>query len=946
MAREYCVISHTHWDREWYVPFEQFRTRLAAVLDIVLDLLDREAEYVFHLDGQTVVIEDYLEIRPSVRKRVQSFVAEGRLIIGPWYVQNDFYLATGEATIRNLLIGMRIAGAFGRCMMVGYAPDQFGLVSQLPQILSKMGINSCIFGRGRDRYEQDTEGRPVRVFEAAEFRWLSEDGSQILGIQMPFWYNNAQWFPEDPDKALDYLRKAVADLDQASATPYRLLMNGLDHQQAQENLLPILRGLNERMEAGERIHQGRLEDYVAQVEDYLRDRAVACERGELRFGDDRGILQGTLSSRVGLKQMNARCQLLLERKLEPLYSWLVMHGVHTYPREHLDYLWKLLIRNHAHDSICGCSTDEVCGHIEDRLARVEEGSALLIEEAARFINLHTDRSGLGKDWYLLTVFNMGIHDGSSVLEAEVHIDRSLGAVHLELVDNDNQPAELVVLESKDDEVRFFKPADQPAVTLVRSFRIRFFAADVKAQGYKTYLLRPVANESKSASLASVPNPDARIAQAGEKESRAIPAPAGQPAAPVRSAYTLENEYLRVSIDSDGTIELTHLATGNSYRRLLCFEDREDIGDSYLYYASAHGQTVLSTSCRPEISLSRHDALVTEYTVTYRIEFPAEYDYAGMCRSRSTSINRIQMTLRLEKGSPLLLIGVKCLNQARDHRLRLLVPTGIPAAVSQAGSIFDFIRRDKTEIMPWLNESATQPFTGFVNVDGSRGGLAVYAAGLYEYENLSDDLNTLAITLLRCNEAIYKPDRNMPPTTAYRVPGNQCPGTHHFQLALYPHAGDCLTAEVPAWADRFLSPLFCCCLPAEKDLYHRGNQAVQQAAAHQIYARTDPYDRLVLPTARQHLLVDGRDIALSAMKQKEQGNALILRLYNLGSETRQATVGFGCKLREAYLDGLDETRQHPLAIENGTSLILTFKPKEILTIEAVPENMEVRHAGTD
>ena len=130
MEKVYCVISHTHWDREWYKPFEQFRMQLADLINNLLGILEKYPEYIFHLDAQTIVLEDYLEIYPEKREELSKWIKQGNILVGPWYLQNDFYLTSGEATVRNLIEGHRIAESFGACADAGYAPDQFGNISQ------------------------------------------------------------------------------------------------------------------------------------------------------------------------------------------------------------------------------------------------------------------------------------------------------------------------------------------------------------------------------------------------------------------------------------------------------------------------------------------------------------------------------------------------------------------------------------------------------------------------------------------------------------------------------------------------------------------------------------------------------------------------------------------------------------------------------------------------
>ena len=139
----YCVVSHTHWDREWYLPFEQFRMKLVDLIDRCLKTMEKYPEFIFHLDAQTVVLEDYLAVRPGRRSQLEQHIQEGRLVIGPWYLQNDLYLTSGEATVRNLLEGSRLCREFGgQPCPVGYLPDQFGHLSQLPQILRALALTA------------------------------------------------------------------------------------------------------------------------------------------------------------------------------------------------------------------------------------------------------------------------------------------------------------------------------------------------------------------------------------------------------------------------------------------------------------------------------------------------------------------------------------------------------------------------------------------------------------------------------------------------------------------------------------------------------------------------------------------------------------------------------------------------------------------------------------
>jgi len=177
------VVSHTHWDREWYLPYHRFRVSLVRVVDQVLDALDNDESFEhFLLDGQAVVLEDYLEVRPEEAERIVTLVRRGALSLGPWYVLPDEFLVSGEATARNLLIGHAVAAKFGPVQNAGYMPDSFGHIEQMPQLLRRAGIDSFIYTRGNgDELEE----------LGLEYLWRAPDGSEVLAINQWGGYCNA-----------------------------------------------------------------------------------------------------------------------------------------------------------------------------------------------------------------------------------------------------------------------------------------------------------------------------------------------------------------------------------------------------------------------------------------------------------------------------------------------------------------------------------------------------------------------------------------------------------------------------------------------------------------------------------------------------------------------------------------------------------------------------------
>ena len=243
------LVPETHWDREWHQTFQEFRYRLVRLTDKLLDILGNIPEYKsFTFDGQTIVLEDYLEIRPEKRGDIEEHVQSGRLLVGPWYVLPDEWLVSGEALVRNLMIGHKIAGEFGAIMKAGYIPDPFGHISQLPQILQGFGIDSCFFMRGIGNEWDDM---------TTEFLWEAPDGTRVLAVHLMNGYCNATslgrkslWASEDEgvdmEAALAKVMGEKESLGRRASTKYLLLNNGCDHVEPQPELPEIIAYCNER----------------------------------------------------------------------------------------------------------------------------------------------------------------------------------------------------------------------------------------------------------------------------------------------------------------------------------------------------------------------------------------------------------------------------------------------------------------------------------------------------------------------------------------------------------------------------------------------------------------------------------------------------------------------------------------------------------------------------
>jgi alpha-mannosidase len=350
----YLVVPHTHWDREWYLPFEQFRLRLGAVVDGVLDTLEQDDSFTsFTLDGQAIVLEDYLEVRPENEERLRALLAAGRLEVGPSYVLPDEILVGGESLVRNLLLGRRVCRRYGvEPSGAGYLPDSFGHPAQLPQILAGFGIRTFLFSRGLGDEIEDV---------GVVFRWRAGP-AEVTACQMLPHYDNFARLTWDHDAEqrvraiVDYFGEAVRHVGGEEI----VLANGSDHLPIEPELPEILAELERTFGAAFRI--GRYDGH-APVTDGL-----PVHEGELVGSRLQNVLRGVNSARIYLKQANERaeCRLL---SIETAATLRTMRESAPYPAADLRLAWRDLLRNQPHDSTCGCSCDEV--H-RDMLVRYEQ----------------------------------------------------------------------------------------------------------------------------------------------------------------------------------------------------------------------------------------------------------------------------------------------------------------------------------------------------------------------------------------------------------------------------------------------------------------------------------------------------------------------------------------------------------------------------------------------
>jgi hypothetical protein len=375
------------------------------VVDEVLDQLEADEELQFMLDGQLATVDDYLEIRPEAEERIRALVQAGRLAIGPWETLVDEFLVDGETTLRNLETGLARAAEFGSAMPVGYLPDMFGHVAQMPQILRLAGLETAVVWRGV----------PTAV-EFHRFVWEGVDGSSVVAEYLPEGYGNAANLFDDagdpPIRDFEERMRPWFGEDEI------LGMVGTDH-------MALVRDLSSRLPADARL--GTIGEYL----DGAAPEGLNTWGGEMRSAARANLLPGVVSARIDLKAACGRAERWLERYAEPLQA---LYGGKGWPERFLRQAWTRMFQNAAHDSICGCSADEVSAQVLVRYAEAEQIARGLAQRAV-------DRIAAECPAGSFVVVNPSPRGRTDLVELEVVVPEEWDDVAFELPDGSQVPAQ-------------------------------------------------------------------------------------------------------------------------------------------------------------------------------------------------------------------------------------------------------------------------------------------------------------------------------------------------------------------------------------------------------------------------------------------------------------------------------------------------------------------------
>ena len=885
------VVPHTHWDRDWYQCFEHFRIQLLELTGDLLDILDRQPDFVFTLDGQTVVLEDILAIRPDWEPRLARHIRSGRLSVGPWFALPDEYLVSGEALVRNLLLGRKIAGKYHRIMQAGYTPDSFGHVSQLPQILNGFGIESVLFARG-----MGDEGQQLGL----EFEWQASGGNgSVLACHLIAGYFNlsawgGKWgvklreAPFDADRAVQQAQSAIAYLQtHKRSSNILLLLNGIDHQPAQPSVPAMLRHVQAHL-PDVQLRLGNFADFVRAVRQ-TKPRLLKYQ-GELHSGRYHHILSGVFSTRMPLKQRNSACQRLLESTVEPLSAYAAILG-RRYPTELLTYAWKELIKNHPHDDICGCSIDEVHHDMLNRFAHVEQVGGKLAEQGLAYLVTHIQTEGRNTGIPVVVYNPTGWKRSERVtFEAQLPAE-TLPGRKFRIVDSRCRKMPATITASAPYPKDMWHAGCHHRET-TRNVTVDFLALELPPNGWKTFYI----------------GADSTFEEGTNQTSTFKPADA-------RRGATIENSLVSVEVNRRGTITIRDKQTGAVFKGGNDFEDTEDAGDEYDYSPLPQGAGTRRLASRHGLirSIRLEEDSPLGSLIHVRLDLPVPLALADNRKIRDRRLIRIPIEtwVRITPGSRRVDFTTRINNRAEDHRMRVLFPTPIHATMAHAESKFDVLSRPVSppQVAGWAqNPVPTQHVERFVSIDDGRIGFSLLNRGLPEYAACPTPEGViLCQTLFRSVGALSRDGlatRSTHAGPALPTPEAQCAGIHTFHYAVVPHAGSWEKARVYIEAWQHDTPVLHC-------LAQRQKGPISDTTA--------------------MIRVTPDSVITSAVKGPEEGEGLIVRLFQLGSRPVYATVRFHPKVLSAVQVRLNETPQRGLTVHQGHKLHLRMQPREIVTL---------------
>ncbi len=898
----------------------------------LLDLLEKEPRYkCFVTDSQSVIVEDYLQVRPEQKDRISNMVKANRIQIGPWYTLPEYYPLDGECLVRNLITGDRVCRKYGEPMKIGYTTFGWGQPGQLPQIYKNFGIDVVLGGKNID---------PERT-KYNEFIWRGSDGTEILasklGVQgranffkfvvIPvvfgkenigdnwkfdwdqkgviyhnadednYWQDYHRRYREQQDKFIPGRVKSaienVLPTVEGTAMPDDIILfDGGDFTFAQPMLCDIIDQANKEFDDIEFIHCP-LDSYAETLKNKIDRDKLSVVTGEWRDGPEPGVSANALAFRSDLKHANKAAQRSLINVCEPIAAAAELSGGEC-NRNYLDLAWDYLLKSHCHDSLHGVVQDKTARDALYSIEQVEELASTVTDSSLQFIikNIKFDQDENG---IALVLFNTLPFERRETIKAVVETPVQWNARELKLLDSQGTETDTDLLSIEQVKVAVDEDDSRPWPYHAHRHKIEFDTGALPPLGYKTFTVK--VKSTLDNKIASWPNPP-------QKRSSLFNGPG-----------VMENEYLKLSLNPNGTFDLYDKENNRTYPSIHYFEDSGDAGCGWVRYEPSTNRTYTSLTCKSENWISNdteHSGTIVTRTI---MDLPVdcdkrtgEFDLYYSKRNNITRPFEIISEITLKRNSRRVEITTSFDNTITHHRLRVLFPSYLQNAEYCDREAHFIVDRERIEpkrdndgyYRPGMN---TQPHQYFVDVSDGKTGLMLINDGLCEYEITPDESKAIALTLLRSVK--------MRICTEPRV-GSEYPtqnswfglNKYKFSYSIYPHKGNWQQAQAYQHTRSFTVPL-----------------KIVQTNMHKFGS---------MPLEKSFLSIQG-DIQLSCFKKAQDSGNFIIRVYNPSQENVKGKILFGMDIKSAYLVNMNEQRLQDAEF-SGNQMPLKLRPGKIETLE--------------
>ncbi|MBZ7264909.1 mannosylglycerate hydrolase [Klebsiella oxytoca] len=871
------IYSHTHWDQEWYFTSSRSRIYLFNHIKKVIRILENNDDFPCYLmDAQSALIESYLQWAPEDRDILFKLIAEKRLLTGPWYTQTDQLVIHQESVVRNLYYGMKVAADAGNAMLLGYVPDCFGQGGNMPQLYRQFGIHHALFWRGiADNTLHETE-----------FVWQGDNGDRVFAVQMPWGYHYGGLLDETPETMKAFLDGKMAPIEARSSRKHLLYPHGFDQAPVRENLPALVAQFNECDDT----RHYQIGSPLAFVEALEKEAAsdVRVLQGELTEAKHSRVHKSIFSCRADLKLLNNEIEALLVNTLEPVLAISRSLG-NDYPARAIADIWKLMFYNAAHDSIGGCNSDDTNQDVFFRYKQARDLAVNLLELHTRLISIRIPR----EHDYTFTVFN----PLTNTAAPQVTFEAWLPGIPFTLRDAQGKALPYVIDEQKEltdyvlnQTIRlnpgkaWHKPEQVWRTTLTVD------CSKLPALGYTRWYL------DFSADGESKPEVD--------------------------DTSVIENAFYRIEVEENGLLAITHKTTGKRYTRQMLFVENGDDGDSYNYSPPRVDMFITSEGCLTQ-ARRRKTALNQSLQLDYVLAVPGNLDERARGVTSGEMALNVNVTLQ---NDDMIRFIVDVENSVLSHRLCVHFATDIMANMSYADQLFGVVSRPvqlSNALRVWEAENwhekpiSIEPMQSYVNLHDDKHGFTLHTNGVREYEIIGDNFDTIALTLFRTfgfmgkENLLYRPGRASGESVV-ETPDAQLLGPLSFAFGWRLYSGAFDKAQHARVSKAFLTTF-----PVYQDSDFL-NGRLRFCLSDE--ARTWPQQHSVLT-----LPSGAGDALASVVKCAEQGNGLIVRLYNPNLEA-QATIPALEKARFVMLDEHTAMQERPFLKPNDVQTLYLEREK--------------------